>query len=146
MLGKVPSLNVSVTAGVMLYEIVRQRQNKTRIQEKQWIQTKRRCKMKFLRVLGVLCALLVQARAMDREAFTFTSYNLNVRVEPEQQRLAVRGKITLRNDSVAAEKPVTTDSSSLDWRSNRLDAKPVQFVSQPYTSDMIIPALFRRRW
>jgi 23S rRNA (guanosine2251-2'-O)-methyltransferase len=28
MLGKVPSLNVSVAAGVMLYEIVRQRQNK----------------------------------------------------------------------------------------------------------------------
>jgi len=29
MLGKVPSLNVSVAAGVMLYEIVRQRRNKS---------------------------------------------------------------------------------------------------------------------
>jgi tRNA G18 (ribose-2'-O)-methylase SpoU len=28
MLGKVPSLNVSVAAGVMLYEIVRQRQQR----------------------------------------------------------------------------------------------------------------------
>ena len=93
--------------------------------------------MKFLRVLGVLCALLVQARAIDREAFTFTSYNLNVRVEPEQQRLAVRGKITLRNDSASPQKNLSLQiSSSLDWRSIRLDAKPVQFVSQPYTSDI----------
>ena len=29
MLGKVPSLNVSVAAGIMLYEIVRQRRQKT---------------------------------------------------------------------------------------------------------------------
>jgi tRNA G18 (ribose-2'-O)-methylase SpoU len=29
MLGKVPSLNVSVAAGVMLYEIVRQRRKKS---------------------------------------------------------------------------------------------------------------------
>ena len=49
--------------------------------------------MKFLRVLCVLCGLLVQARAIDREAFTFTNYDLDVRIEPEQQRLAVRGKI-----------------------------------------------------
>ena len=37
--------------------------------------------------------------ALEREAFTFTKYILEVRVEPEQQRLGVRGKITLRNDS-----------------------------------------------
>jgi hypothetical protein len=93
--------------------------------------------MKFLRVLGVLCGLLVQARAIDREAFTFTSYNLDVRVEPEQQRLAVRGKVTLRNDSASPQKNLSLQiSSSLDWRSIRLDGKPVQFVSQPYTSDI----------
>jgi 23S rRNA (guanosine2251-2'-O)-methyltransferase len=33
MLGKVPSLNVSVAAGVMLYEIVRQRRNKAGTQK-----------------------------------------------------------------------------------------------------------------
>jgi len=93
--------------------------------------------MKFLRVLGVLCALLAQARAIDREAFTFTSYNLDVRIEPEQHRLAVRGKITLRNDSASPQKNLSLQiSSSLDWRSIRLDGKPVQFVSQPYTSDI----------
>jgi hypothetical protein len=93
--------------------------------------------MKLLRVLGILCGLLVQARAIDREAFTFTTYDLDVRVEPEQQRLAVRGKITLRNDSASPQKNVSLQiSSSLDWRSIQFDGKPVQFVSQPYTSDI----------
>ena len=80
---------------------------------------------------------MVQARALDREAFTFTSYDLDVRVEPEQQRLAVRGKITLRNDSASPQKNLSLQiSSSLDWRSIQLEGKPVQFVSQPYTSDI----------
>jgi hypothetical protein len=93
--------------------------------------------MKFLRVLCVLCGLLLQARAIDREAFTFTNYNLDVRIEPEQQRLAVRGKITLRNDSASPQKNLSLQiSSSLDWRSIQLDGQPAQFVSQPYTSDI----------
>ena len=95
------------------------------------------CKMKYLRVLCVLCGVLVQAHAIDREAFTFTNYNLDVRIEPEQQRLAVRGKITLRNDSASPQKNLTLQiSSSLDWRSIQLEGKPAQFVSQPYTSDI----------
>ena len=65
------------------------------------------------------------------------NYNLDVRIEPEQQRLAVRGKITLRNDSASPQKNLTLQiSSSLDWRSIQLEGKPVQFVSQPYTSDI----------
>ena len=55
-------------------------------------------------VLCVLCASAVNCFALDREAFTFTHYDLNVRVEPEQQRLGVRGKITLRNDSQTPQK------------------------------------------
>jgi hypothetical protein len=77
------------------------------------------------------------AFALDRDAFTFTSYNLDVRIEPEQQRLAVRGTVTLRNDSATAQKDASLQiSSSLDWRSIHLNGKPVQFVSQPYTSDL----------
>ncbi|MGA9813347.1 MAG: hypothetical protein WBQ64_11250, partial [Terriglobales bacterium] len=56
-------------------------------------------KTRVLRVFCILCALLVQAHALDREAFTFTRYDLDVHIESEQQRLAARGKITLRNDS-----------------------------------------------
>ncbi len=84
-----------------------------------------------------ICGLLVQGRALDREAFTFTHYNLDVRIEPEQRRLAVRGKISLRNDSASPQKVLALQiSSSLDWRSIQLDGQPAQFVSQPYTSDI----------
>src|SRR6266849_5652506 len=93
--------------------------------------------MKFLRVLCVLGGLVVQGFTLDREAFTFTNYNLDVRVEPDQQRLAVRGKITLRNDSAAPQKNLVLQiSSSLDWRAIQVDGKAVQFVSQPYASDI----------
>jgi len=74
--------------------------------------------MKFLGALGVLCSFAFPANALDREAFTFTNYDLSVRVEPEQQRLGVRGKITLRNDSQSVQKNVSLQASStLHWTS-----------------------------
>jgi hypothetical protein len=98
--------------------------------------------MKFIGVLCVVsslfvCSLSVPAHAIDREAFTFTKYNLDVRIEPEQQRLAVRGKIAIRNDSTTPQKNLSLQiSSSLNWRSIQVEGQPVQFVSQPYTSDV----------
>ena len=87
--------------------------------------------------LFILCAPVANALSLDREAFTFTSYDLNVRVETEQQRLGVRGKITLRNDSATPQKiAVLQISSSLSWRSITAGGKQLQFVSQPYTSDI----------
>jgi hypothetical protein len=87
--------------------------------------------------LYVLCASAVNALALDREAFTFTQYDLNVRIEPDQQRLGVRGKITLRNDTPTPQKiAVLQVSSSLDWRSIQAGGEPVQFVTQTYTSDI----------
>jgi len=87
--------------------------------------------------LGVLCASVASCFSLDREAFTFTNYELNVRIEPEQQRLGVRGKITLRNDSATPQKiAVLQISSSLDWRSIRAGGQAVQFVTQTYTSDI----------
>jgi len=92
---------------------------------------------KLLCVLCALCGLVLSAFALDREAFTFTNYDLGVTVEPEQQRLAARGRITLRNDSAAPQKNLSLQiSSSLGWRSIQFEGKPVQFVSQPYTSDI----------
>src|SRR5437867_12187753 len=91
--------------------------------------------MKFLCVLCALCGF--QSFALDREAFTFTNYDLDVRIEPEQQRLAARGKLTLRNDSASAQKNLALQiSSTLDWRSIQFEGKPAQFVSQVYTSDI----------
>jgi hypothetical protein len=93
--------------------------------------------MKVLRVLCALGGLLVQVHALDREAFTFNKYDLDVRIEPEQQRLAARGKITLRNDSASLQKNLSLQiSSTLNWRSIQIDGKPVPFVSQPFISDI----------
>jgi hypothetical protein len=92
-----------------------------------------------VRRLGLLCVLCTSAAncfSLDREAFTFINYDLKVQVEPEQHRLAARGKIILRNDSPAPQKiAVLQLSSSLDWRSITAGGKSLQFVSQPFTSD-----------
>lgn len=94
-------------------------------------------KLRRLSFLCVLCASAISAFCLDREAFTFTKYDLDVRVEPGQQRLGVRGKITLRNDSQSPQKiAVLQISSSLDWRSIKAGSKPLQFILQPYTSDI----------
>src|ERR1700733_3771963 len=97
--------------------------------------------MKFrILLLCVFCwpfASAVNAFSIDREAFTFTNYDLNIRIEPAQQRLGARGKITLRNDSPTPQKLADLQiSSSLSWRSINANGKAVQFVSQPYTSDI----------
>jgi hypothetical protein len=87
--------------------------------------------------LGALCVIVVNAFSLDREAFAFANYDLNVQVEPEQHRLAVRGKVTLRNDSSQPQKTAILQiSSSLDWRSVKAGEKPLQFVAQIYTSDI----------
>src|SRR5579862_468222 len=97
--------------------------------------------MRLPRALGLVfclvCGLSFSAAALDREAFTVTKYDLEVRLEPEQKRLGARGKITLRNDSAQPQKIVALQiSSSLNWRSIRVEAKAVQFVSQPYATDI----------
>jgi hypothetical protein len=96
-----------------------------------------KCLYRGLGFLCVLCASVLNCFSLDREAFTFTNYDLNVQVEPQQHRLGVRGKLTLRNDSQSSQKiAVLQISSSLDWRSIKSGDKPLQFLSQPYTSDI----------
>lgn len=97
--------------------------------------------MKFSRVfLCVLCGLCgsgLSAFAIDREALTVTRYDLNATVEPDQQRLAVRGAITVMNDSDSPQRNVVLQiSSSLNWISIQLEGKPAAYVTQTYTSDI----------
>jgi len=93
--------------------------------------------MRLLFLSCVVCGFACPAVALDREAFTFTSYDLTVRIEPEQERLGVRGKITLRNDSQSPQKNLSLQiSSSLHWSSIELESKPVEFTSQTYISDL----------
>jgi hypothetical protein len=96
-------------------------------------------------LLCVLCAPVVNCFSLDREAFAITNYDLKLQIDPAQQRLGVRGKITLRNDSATPQKnAVLQISSSLDWRSVILsgtssgtdNTKAVQFLTQTYTSDI----------
>lgn len=87
--------------------------------------------------LSVLCGSAVNCFSLDREAFTFTNYNLDIRIDPAQQRLEARGRIALRNDSQTPQKvAVLQISSSLHWSSIRSDGDTLQFVLQPYTSDI----------
>jgi hypothetical protein len=90
-----------------------------------------------LRLIALISITSVSAWAIDRNAFTFTDYKLQVQVEPEQQRLSVRGTVVLRNDSSVPQKNAALQiSSSLTWRSIRAGEQALQFVSQPYTSDI----------
>src|SRR5215469_12226868 len=92
-----------------------------------------------MNIVAVVCwfSLVAPAWALNRQAFTFTRYDLEAKIEPWQQRLGVRGKIRLRNDSRAAEKNLVLQiSSSLNWSSIALGGKSVQFLSQLYNSDI----------
>jgi hypothetical protein len=92
-----------------------------------------------LRSLCFLCVLCGASLcfSLDREAFSITKYDLNLQIEPEQHRLGARGKITLRNDTATPQKiAVLQISSSLDWRAIRAADKMLQFVTQPFTSDI----------
>ena len=93
--------------------------------------------LKFYCVLYVVCGLSSLSRALDREVFSITKYDLEVRLDPAQQRLGARGTITLRNDSSQPQKLAALQiSSTLSWRAIRVNGKVVQYVSQPYTSDI----------
>ena len=73
--------------------------------------------MRSLSALCILLGLSLSTAALDREAFTITKYDLEIHLEPAQQRLGARGKITLRNDSHQPQKVVALQISSyLNWR------------------------------
>ncbi len=88
-------------------------------------------------LLLLLCTSAANSFCLDREAFSITRYDLSLELDPTQHRLGVRGKITLRNDTSSPQKIVVLQiSSSLDWRSIKADDIAVQFVTQPFASDI----------
>ncbi len=90
----------------------------------------------LLCVLCVLCGEGLVA-ALDREAFTFTRWDLQAKISPSSQELAVRGRATLRNDSAMPHRhAVLQISSSLQWQSVRSAGKPLRFESQNYVTDV----------
>ena len=91
---------------------------------------------RFLCVLCVLCGATA-GFALDRNAFTFTKYDLEVRLDPESHQIAARGKITLRNDSTEPQNNVALQiSSTLDWRMIELNGEQLEYIAQPYNTDI----------
>lgn len=90
--------------------------------------------LRYLGVLGVLCGSMF---GLDRSAFTFLKYNLEVRVDPAGQALAARGTVLLRNDSATAQSELAMQvSSSLEWRLIHINGKDVQYSTDDYNSDI----------
>ena len=93
--------------------------------------------MRIAWVFLILVASSLPTLALDREAFTFTDYRLELRIDPAVSGMAVIGRVTLRNDSAAPQRLATLQiSSTLNWRYIRVGGKAVQYVSQPYRSDI----------
>ena len=90
-----------------------------------------------LLTLLFLAGLFLPAAAIDRDAFTTTRYQLEVRVDRNSHVMAVEGKLTLRNDSQLPQKVLALQvSSSLSWNAITQDDKPLQWLSDNYTSDI----------
>ncbi len=93
--------------------------------------------MKVVKFLCVLCVLCGECFSLDRTAFTFLTYDLEVRVDPAGQALSARGKIRLRNDSAIAQREVALQiSASLEWRLLKVNGNDVQYSHDLYGTDI----------
>jgi len=91
------------------------------------------------KILCVLCVLggFQSALALDRQAFTFSDYDLRIKVTPATQSLEAEGVVTLRNNTALPQRnPVLQISSTLEWNAITVAGKPVQYLEQSYTSDI----------
>ncbi|MGZ4823024.1 MAG: hypothetical protein ACXVZT_00315 [Terriglobales bacterium] len=94
-------------------------------------------RFRFCFFLFYLCVLCGSSFAVDRTAFTFTHYDLEVRIDPSGSAIAARGKLRVRNDSSTAQRNLTLQiSSALTWRLIELNGKPLQYVADKYTTDI----------
>ncbi len=73
----------------------------------------------------------------EREALTFTAFDMDVHLRPVAQQIAVRALLTVRNDGHAplAHIPLQI-SSSLDWETIRLSGRDVAFTVATLNSDV----------
>lgn len=94
--------------------------------------------MRRAALVVLLCAVAaLPAAALDRNAFTFTRYDLRVTVDPHQHGLAVEGTVELRNASQAPQREAVLQiSSSLHWLSILAGGEEVEWLQQTYTSDI----------
>jgi hypothetical protein len=78
----------------------------------------------------------LEATPEERNSLTFLSYDLDVRLIPRQESLAVRARFTVRNDSDKPLKRLALQlSSSLKWEQIRSGATSLAFAQHPVDSD-----------
>ena len=91
---------------------------------------------KFLHILGLLFLTTLPAFGIDREAFTFTRYDLDARIEPGQQRLGVRVTSRCGMIRILRKRSRFCRFHRRSTGDRFAEEKQLQFVSQPYTSDV----------
>jgi hypothetical protein len=85
---------------------------------------------------GALAPPQVAAENVDRQAVTFIAYDLDVRLRPADQQIAIRALLTLRNDGKTPLTRIPLQiSSSLNWESIRVSAKEIAFQVATINSD-----------
>jgi len=79
---------------------------------------------------------LAEPQMPEREAVTFTAYDLDVHLIPANQQIAVRARVTIRNDgkSPLARIPLQI-SSSLNWERIRIEGREITFSAGTLNSD-----------
>ena len=79
----------------------------------------------------------ILATDAEREAVTFLTYDLDVHLQPREHAMAVRAKVTVRNDSGSPVSRLAVQiSSSLRWTGVRVGGTPVAFSQQVLNSDI----------
>ncbi|MGP8252671.1 MAG: hypothetical protein ACLQHF_11590 [Terracidiphilus sp.] len=72
----------------------------------------------------------------ERDAVTFTAYDLDVHLDPEKNSIAVRALLMIRNDGKAPLAHIPLEiSSSLKWQNIHLGGKDVPFTVATLNSD-----------
>lgn len=78
-------------------------------------------------------AAAVAVTDAERQAITFLAYDLDVHLQPREHALAIRARVTVRNDATAPLPRIPLQlSSTLEWKSVRTAG-----VSVPFTQSLI---------
>ena len=142
MLGKMSSLNVSVAAGVMLYEIVRQRRNGSggvgRKHEGFFVGARFHCLL-WVWCIPPGCASIARPSLLRNTIWS-------VRLEPEQQRLGSARQDHTAQRFASPQKNISLQiSSTLNWRSIQLvDKGSFSSLLSPTPPTSITRASFRK--
>jgi hypothetical protein len=76
---------------------------------------------------------LAPPQVAERQAVTFTAFDLDVHLRPAEQRLAVRAQLTVRNDGKTPLTRIPLQlSSSLNWERIRIDGPEGQKKDQAF--------------